>query len=63
MEQPYRIANDLKYSPKELKTNGNVTQTSSLKEFFILIAAVLAFLVIGYGALGFLVDLIVPRLP
>ena len=63
MEQPYRIANDLKYSPKELKTNVNVTQTSSLKEFFILIGGVLAFLVIGYGALGFLVDLIVPRLP
>lgn len=63
MEQPYRIANDLKYSPKKLKTNVNVTQTSSLKEFFILIAAVLAFLVIGYGALGFLVDLIAHRLP
>ena len=62
-EQPYRIANDLKYSPKELKTNVNVTQTSSLKEFFILIAGVLAFLVVGYGALGFLVDLIAPRLP
>ncbi len=63
MEQPYRIANDLKYSPKELKTNVNVTQTSSLKEFFLLIGGVLAFLVIGYGALGFLVDLIAPRLP
>jgi Zn-dependent protease with chaperone function len=62
-EQPYRIANDLKYSPKELKTNVNVTQTSSLKEFFILIAGVLVFLVIGYGALGFLVDFIAPRLP
>lgn len=62
-EQPYSIGNDVKYTPKELKTNVNVTQTSPLKEFFILLGGVLGFLVIIYVILGFFVDFIAPRLP
>ncbi len=61
--RPYPIENDVKYVPKELKTNINVTKTSPPKELFILLGGVLAFLIIGYVVLGFAVDFVVPRLP
>jgi Zn-dependent protease with chaperone function len=52
----------VKYTPKELKENVNVSHTSPIKEFFLLLGGVLAFLVVIYVILGFCVDLIAPLL-
>ena len=53
----------MKYTPKELKGNVNVSQTSPLKEFFLLLGALLGIVLIIYVGLGFAVDLVIPRLP
>ncbi len=53
----------MKYTPRELHGNVNVSKNSPLKEFFILLGGVLGLLLLTYIALGFAVDLIVPRLP
>jgi len=52
----------VKYTPKELKGNVNVSHTSPIKDFFLLSGGVLAFLVVIYVILGFCVDLITPHL-
>lgn len=53
----------IKYTPKELKDNVNISTTSPLKEFFILLGGILGILLIIYIALGFAVDFVVPKLP
>jgi predicted Zn-dependent protease len=52
----------MKYTAKELKGNVNISKTSPLKEFSILLGGSLAGLVIIYIFLGFVVDIIAPRL-
>ncbi len=53
----------MKYTPKEIKKNVNISQTSPLKELFLLLAGALAGLVFIYVVLGFCLDIIAPRLP
>ncbi len=53
----------MKYTPKELHENVNVSPTSPLKEFFLLLGGVLGLLIVIYLVLGFAVDLVIPRLP
>lgn len=52
----------MKYIPKELKGNINISQTSPIREFFILLGGVLGVILLIYIALGFAVDIIVPKL-
>lgn len=52
----------MKYTAKELKGNVNVSRTSPIKEFFILMGGVLGIVILVYAALGFAVDFIVPGL-
>ncbi len=53
----------MKYTPKEIQGNVNVTQTHPLKELFLLLSGLLGLLLVIYIVLGFAVDLVVPRLP
>jgi predicted Zn-dependent protease len=53
----------VKYSPKEVKGNVNISRTSPLRELFLLLGGVLGIIVLVYIALGLAVDLIVPHLP
>jgi len=53
----------LKYTPKELEGNVNVTPVSPVKEFFVLIGGVLAILILTYAALEIAVDQLVDRVP
>ena len=53
----------MKYTPRLPESNDNVTPTSPLKDFFVMAAGLLAMVVVVYMALGFAVELIVPRLP
>lgn len=48
----------MKYTPKELKGNVNVSNTSPIKEFFLLSGDVLAFFIVIYAVFGICVDLI-----
>ncbi|MBW1839063.1 MAG: M48 family metallopeptidase [Deltaproteobacteria bacterium] len=53
----------MKYTPKELTENVNISHTSPIKEFFLLLGGVLTAILIVYGVLGFAVDLVVFKLP
>lgn len=53
----------MKYTPKELQENVNVSHTSPLKELFLLLGGILGIFIVVYVVLGFAVDLVVPRLP
>lgn len=53
----------MKYTPKALNGNVNVSKNSPLKEFFILLGGVLGLLMLTYMALGLAVDFIIPKLP
>ena len=52
----------MKYTPRRLKTNVNVTPTSPLKDLVVLVGGLLAIGVGIYVLLGFAVDLIAPRI-
>lgn len=52
----------LKYTPKLPQTNDNVTPSSPLKEFFVLVGGLLGIVVGIYIVLGLLVDFVVPRI-
>lgn len=52
----------MKYTPRQPASNVNVTPTSPLREFFLLIAGLLGVVVLIYIVLGLAVDLIVPRI-
>ncbi len=53
----------MKFIPKEIRDNINISSQSPLKEFFLLLSALLGIIILVYIALGFTVDLIVPKLP
>jgi predicted Zn-dependent protease len=53
----------VKYTPKQLETNVNVSHTSPLKDFCVLAGGLLAICVGLYVILGFCVDFIAPHLP
>ncbi|MDH3975320.1 MAG: M48 family metallopeptidase [Deltaproteobacteria bacterium] len=53
----------MKYTPKALEGNVNVTNVSPVKEFFVLMGGVLAIVIIIYAALGIAVDQMVERIP
>jgi predicted Zn-dependent protease len=53
----------MKYTPKELHGNVNISQTSSLKELLLLLGGILGLLLVIYVVLGLAVDIVVPRLP
>jgi predicted Zn-dependent protease len=53
----------MKYTPKALNGNVNVSKNSPLKEFFILLGGALGLLMLTYIALGLAVDFIIPKLP
>ncbi len=53
----------MKYTPKQLKGNVNVSQTSPIREFFLLLGALLGIILVIYVGFGFAVDLVIPRLP
>ena len=52
----------MKFTPRRMETNVNVSKTHPLKEFAILAGGLLAIVVGVYLVLGLAVDLIVPRL-
>lgn len=52
----------MKYTPRRLKTNVNITPTSPLKELAVLVGGLLAIGIGVYVLLGFAVDLIAPRI-
>jgi len=52
----------MKYTPRQPKSNVNVTPVSPLKEFFVLTGSLLGGVIAIYLLLGLLVDLIVPRI-
>jgi len=54
---------NLEYIRTELKGNVNISQTSPLKNFFILLGGISGIILSCYVLLGFAVDIIVPRLP
>ncbi len=52
----------MKYTPRRITENVNISKTSPLREFFTLLLGILAFLVGVYFLLGLAVNLIAPRI-
>lgn len=52
----------MKFTPRELKGNVNVSHNSPMKEFFVLFGSIMGIILVVYLVLGFVVDLVVPRL-
>ena len=52
----------MKYTPRQPKSNVNVTPTSHIREFFVLAGGLLGLIVVIYLVLGLAVDLIVPHI-
>ena len=53
----------MKYTPKTLHENVNISHSSALRELLLLLGGILTLLVIVYIILGFAVDFVIPRLP
>ena len=53
----------MKYSPRRLKKNVNISHTSPVKDFFLLLSGISCVIIIVYLALGLLVNIAVARLP
>jgi predicted Zn-dependent protease len=53
----------MKFTPKPIEENINVSQTSALKELFVLLGGLVGIIIVVYLALGAVVDFVVPRLP
>lgn len=53
----------MKYSPRKLKKNVNISHTSPVKDFFLLVSGISCVIIIVYLALGLLVNIAVARLP
>jgi len=53
----------MRYSPKELSGNVNVSKKSPLKEFFTLVSIILGILLLIYILSGIAIDIVVPHLP
>ncbi|MEZ4526816.1 MAG: M48 family metallopeptidase [Desulfobacterales bacterium] len=52
----------IRHTPRLPGKNVNISKESPVREFFVLISGILAFIVGSYFVLGFAVDLIVPRI-
>lgn len=52
----------MKYTPKNLEENVNISPQSPLRQFSIVMAKILAVVILAYLAIGALVDLIAPRI-
>ena len=50
----------MKFTPKEIEGNINVSSTSPIKEFFVLLGGVMAIVLGIYIVLGFAVGLVLP---
>ena len=53
----------MKYQPKALSTNHNVSNKHPLKDFVVLLAGVTAFVIAVYAVLGWTVDFAIDHLP
>ncbi len=53
----------MKFTPKEIEGNINVSSTSPIKEFFVLLGGVMAIVLGIYIVLGFAVGLVLPYIP
>jgi hypothetical protein len=53
----------VKFIPKEIKENVNISSQSPLREFLLLLTTLLGIIILVYISLGLAVDLIVPKLP
>lgn len=53
----------IKFTPKEIDDNVNISKTSLIKDFFVLLGGFLGILIIIYIVLGLAVGLVVTRLP
>ena len=53
----------MKFIPKELNKNVNISKRAPIKDFFILLGGILGVLVCIYIILGFAVDFLAPRIP
>jgi len=53
----------IKFTPKEIDDNVNISKTSPIKDFFVLLGEFLGILIIIYIVLGLAVGLVVSRLP
>lgn len=53
----------MKYTPKMIHENVNISHSSALWEVFLLLTGMVGILVVTYVALGFAVELVVPHLP
>jgi predicted Zn-dependent protease len=53
----------VKYIPRELKENVNVSPVSPVREFFLLLGGIIGICLLMYTVLGYAVDLVVSRLP
>ena len=52
----------MKFTPREIKGNVNISPTSPVKDFFELVIKILGFILGIYILLGFAVDYIAPRI-
>ena len=52
----------MKFTPREIKSNVNISPTSPVKDFFELVIKILGFILVVYVLLGFAVDYIAPRI-
>ncbi len=52
----------MKFTPRQVENNVNVTPTHPLKELAVLLGGLVGIVVVVYILLGFLVDVIVPRI-
>lgn len=52
----------MKFTPREIKNNVNISPTSPVKDFFELVIKILGFILVIYVLLGFAVDYIAPRI-
>jgi len=53
----------MKFTPREIKENVNISQTSAIREFFVLTSSILGILIAIYLALGFSLDILVDKIP
>lgn len=51
----------MKFTPREIKSNVNISPTSPIKDFLELVIKILGFILVVYILLGFAVDYIAPR--
>lgn len=53
----------MKFTPKEIKENVNISKISPIREFFVLSSGILGFLLVIYLVLGLALDILIDRMP